>query len=75
LAVGGSVEAAVGWFVLAEGVAEVHVKAPAGKAISDEAAEVAAQSMAPAPTGWRMFQWLLRSLAIDPEIVGRDIVG
>jgi ribulose-5-phosphate 4-epimerase/fuculose-1-phosphate aldolase len=69
LTVGCSVEEAVGWFVLAERVAEVHVKAPDGKAISDEAAAVAARSMAPAPTGWRMFQWLLRSLAIDPTVV------
>ena len=69
LTAGGSVEEAVGWFVMAERVAEVHVKAPNGKAISDAAAAVAAETLAPASTGWRMFQWLLRSLAIDPTVV------
>ena len=36
LTAGGSVEEAVGWFVMAERVAEVHVKAPNGIAISDD---------------------------------------
>ena len=74
LTVGGSVEEAVGWFVMAERVAEVHVKAPAGKAISDEAAAVAAATLAPAPTGWRLFQWLLRSVVADPSVVDALIV-
>jgi hypothetical protein len=43
-------------------VAEVHVKAPNGKAISDEAAAIAAGPMANELTGWRVFQWLRRSL-------------
>ena len=38
LTVGRSVEESVGWFVMAERVAEVHVKAPNGRPISDEAA-------------------------------------
>lgn len=33
-----SVEESVGWFVMAERVAEVHVKAPNGRPISDEGA-------------------------------------
>ncbi len=37
LTVGRSVEESVGWFVMAERVAEVHVKAPNGRPISDEA--------------------------------------
>ena len=69
LTVGGSVEEAVGWFVMAERVAEVHVKAPKGVPISDEAAAIAAQSMQPAHTGWRVFQWLLRDLVADPTVV------
>jgi len=70
LTVGGSVESSVGWFVLAERVAEVHVKAPNGRAISDEAAALAASTLAPDPVGWRMFQWLQRSLVPDPSVVG-----
>jgi ribulose-5-phosphate 4-epimerase/fuculose-1-phosphate aldolase len=64
LTVGNSVEAAVGWFVMAERVAEVHVKAPLGKAISDEAARIAASTLAPEHAGWRIFQWLRRSLDV-----------
>ncbi|HSP27818.1 MAG TPA: ribulose phosphate epimerase, partial [Ilumatobacteraceae bacterium] len=66
---GGSVEEAVGWFVMSERVAEVHVKAPNGRAISDEAAAVAAGTLAPASTGWRVFQWLVRDVVADPSVV------
>jgi len=69
LTVGQTVEEAVGWFVLAERVAEVHVKAPNGKAISDEAAKIAAESMAPHGVGHRSFHWLARSLVPDPTVV------
>ena len=69
LTVGGSVEEAVGWFVMSERVAEVHVKAPNAVPISDEAAAIAAASMQPAETGWRVFQWLLRDLVADPTVV------
>ena len=69
LTVGQSVEAAVGWFVMAERVAEVHVKAPNGKAISDESARVAASTLSPEPTGWRVFHWLQRTLVPDPTVV------
>jgi ribulose-5-phosphate 4-epimerase/fuculose-1-phosphate aldolase len=69
LTVGGSVEEAVGWFVMSERVAEVHVKAPNGKAISDEAAAVAAATLAPASTGWRLFQWLRLNLVPDASVV------
>jgi ribulose-5-phosphate 4-epimerase/fuculose-1-phosphate aldolase len=69
LTVGGSVEEAVGWFVMSERVAEVHVKAPLGVAISDEAAAVAAESMQAPMTGWRVFQWLLRDLVDDTTVV------
>ncbi len=69
LTVGGTVEEAVGWFVLAERVAEVHVKAPDGKAISDEAAKIAASTLATPDVGWRSFQWLIRDVVPDPDIV------
>jgi ribulose-5-phosphate 4-epimerase/fuculose-1-phosphate aldolase len=69
LTVGGSVEEAVGWFVMAERVAEVHVKAPEALEISDRAAVVAADTLAPPSTGWRLFQWLLRNVVGDPSVV------
>ena len=69
LTVGDTVEAAVGWFVMAERVAEVHVKAPAARAISDESARVAATTLSPEHAGWRVFQWLQRSLVPDPTVV------
>ena len=70
LTVGQTVEAAVGWFVMAERVAEVHVKAPTGRPISDEAARVAAATLACESTGWRVFHWLRRTLVPDPTVVG-----
>ncbi len=69
LTVGRTVESAVGWFVMAERVAEVHVKAPDGRAISDEAAKVAASTLSPDDVGWRVFQWLQRDLVPDPSVV------
>lgn len=62
LTVGTSVETAVAWFVMAERVAEVHVKAPQGIAISDEAAAVASAALSPEHAAWRVFHWLRRSL-------------
>lgn len=70
LTVGHTVEAAVGWFVMAERVAEVHVKAPRGKAISDEAAAIAASTLSPEISGWRVFHWLQRNLVPDQTVVG-----
>lgn len=69
LTVGTSVESAVGWFVAAERVAEVHVKAPDAKPISDAAAAVAASTLSVEGAGWRYFQWLQRSLVPDPSVV------
>ena len=60
---------AVGWFVAAERVAEVHVKAPAAKAVSEEAAKEVEASLRTADNGWRMFQWLARDLVPDPSVV------
>ncbi len=69
LTVGHSVEEAVGWFVMSERVAEVHVKAPNGIPISDAAARTAAASLARPHAGWRVFHWLIRSLVPDPTVV------
>jgi len=69
LTVGTSVESAVGWFVAAERAAEVHVKAPEAKPISDAAAAVAASRLSAESVGWRYFQWLQRSLVPDTTVV------
>lgn len=69
LTVGRSPAAAVGAFVLAERVAEVHVKAPDALPISDEAAKSAAVSLGAEDAGWRAFQWLARDLVPDPSVV------
>lgn len=69
LTVGTTVEDAVGWFVAAERVAEVHVKAPDAKPISDAAAAVAAATISPEGVGWRHFQWLQRTYVPDVGVV------
>ena len=43
-------EESVGWFVMAERVAEIHVKEPHGRLISDEAAALAASTLALTPS-------------------------
>jgi hypothetical protein len=45
------------------------VKAPNARPISDEASALAASTLSPDPVGWRMFQWLQRSLVPDPSVV------
>ncbi len=69
LTVAPTVEAAVGFFVMAERVAEVHVKSPAARAISRESAAVAATTLSPPEVGWRLFQWLAKDLVPDPTVV------
>ncbi len=69
LTVAPTVEAAVGFFVMAERVAEVHVKAPNARPISVEAARIAAATLQPPEVGWRLFQWLVKDLVSDPSIV------
>jgi hypothetical protein len=55
---------------MAERVAEVHVKAPNAQPISDKTAAAAASTLAaPHAVGWRMFQWLQRSLVPDRSVV------
>lgn len=60
LTVGASVDEAVGWYVMFERVAEVHVKAGAtAQPISPEGALRAKQSVGPPEAGWHVFQWLV----------------
>jgi ribulose-5-phosphate 4-epimerase/fuculose-1-phosphate aldolase len=69
LTVGGTVEEAVGWFVMAERVAEAHVKMPAASPVSFEAAAEVAKTVGTAQAGWHVFQWLVRDLIPDPSVV------
>lgn len=66
---GASPGEAVGWFVMAEQVAEVHVKAPAAEAIADEPAKEVASTLGVPDVGWRLFQWAARGLVPDPSVV------
>lgn len=69
LTLGGSVEETVGFFVMAERVAEVHVKAPDAKPISIDGAKTVAAELDDPLTGFRSFQWLVRDLIADPSVV------
>ncbi len=70
LTVGGSVAEAVGFFVMAERVAEVHIKAPEAVAVSDESAKAIARWAESPKAGWQSFQFMIRSLVPDPSVVG-----
>ena len=69
LTVGASVDEAAGWFLMAERVAEVHVKAHRPAPISDEAAAESARVIADPATGWHAFNWALRNRVPDPTVV------
>ncbi len=69
LTAGGSVDEAIGWFIMMERVAEVHVKAHRAQPISDEAARQSASVMAQPSMGWHAFNWALRSRIPDPSVV------
>ncbi len=69
LTVGASVDEAVGWFVMAERTAEVHVKAPGAVAIPDSDARAARDDLGPGD-GWKRFQWLVATLVPDTSVVG-----
>ena len=61
LTVGLSVEEAIGWFLLLERVAEVHVKAHRAKPISDEAARTAAIEIGDAGMALNAFEYAVMS--------------
>ncbi len=70
LSAGDSVESAVSRFVLAERVAEVHVKAGvAGRPISETGAKKVALSYQAANVPWHAFQYLVREVIADPAVV------
>ena len=69
LTVGETVDEAVGWFIMAERVAEVHVKAHRPQPISDVDALASAASIAAPETGWSTFNWAIRARVADPTVV------
>lgn len=66
LTVGGSVEEAIGWLLLLERVAEVHVKAHRAQPISDEAARVAASEIADVSNALNAFDYAVMS-KLEPK--------
>lgn len=70
LTVGASVAEAIGFFVMAERVAEVHIKVPEAVAVSEESAKLMAQWAESPRAGWQAFQYMIRSLVPDPSVVG-----
>ena len=60
LTVGNSPADAVGWFVLAERVAETHLKARDAVPISAEAARAARDDIVVGDYGWNLFNWAVR---------------
>ena len=70
LTCGHSVEDAVARFVLAERVAEVHIKAgELAKPISVEGAKVTAEAYNNNGLTWHVFQYLVRDYVPDPSVV------
>ncbi len=69
LTAGASPAAAVGFFVMAERVAEVHMKARLAQPIPTADARAVAHGMARPSTGWTSFQWLARDIVPDPSVV------
>jgi ribulose-5-phosphate 4-epimerase/fuculose-1-phosphate aldolase len=69
LVAGGSVAEAVGFYVMAERVAETHVKAPQGEAISDEGAKAMAEWAEDPSVGRSSFEFLIRTVVPEPSVV------
>jgi hypothetical protein len=64
------VEGAVARFVVAERVAEVHIKAGAeAQPISEDGAKETAKAYASFDVAWHWFQWIVRDLVPDPSVV------
>lgn len=69
LTVGATIDEAIGWFLMAELVAEVHIKATGAEPIADEDAAYCRPSIADPITGWHVFNWAIRSMVPDPTVV------
>ncbi len=69
--VGRSVEETLGWFLLAERVAEVHIKAPQAQPISNEAAWIAADEIAHPTNALSVYRYAIMSHIPDPSVVDK----
>ena len=69
LTVGASIDEAMGWYLMAERVAEVHCKAPRPAPINDDDARRVATTIQTPGQGWRTFNWTLRARIPDPTVV------
>lgn len=69
LTVGTSIDEAIGWYLMAERVSEVHVKAIGADPISDEDAERCRASIADPVQGWKAFNWAIRARVPDATVV------
>ena len=69
LTVGASIDEAMGWYLMAERVAEVHCKAPRPQPISDDDARRVATTIDTPEQGWKTFNWTLRARIPDPSVV------
>lgn len=69
LTVGSNVDEAMGWYLMAERVAEVHCKAPRPQPVTDADAARVASTLADPRTAWGVFNWTLRARIPDPTVV------
>lgn len=67
--VGKSVEETIGWFLLAERVAEVHIKAPDALPISDQAASIASAEIGHPGNALAAYRYPIMSHVPDPAVV------
>ena len=67
--VGQSIEEAIGWFLLAERVAEVHIKAPNARPISDQAAAIAATEIGHPSNALAAYEYAVLTHLPDPSVV------
>ena len=67
--VGQSVEETIGWFLLAERVAEVHIKAPEAMPISDHAAFIASTEIGHPSNAAAAYEYAIMSHIPDPSVV------
>lgn len=70
LTLGDNLDETIGWFVLAERVAEVHCKAPRPRPIGDDDALRSSTFVASAAQAWTTFNWEVRAAVPDPSVVG-----
>jgi ribulose-5-phosphate 4-epimerase/fuculose-1-phosphate aldolase len=61
LTAGSNVDEAMGWYLMAERVAEVHCKAPQPAPISPDDARRCAVTIADPATAWHAFNWAIRA--------------